>query len=141
MKFSFEQATTLAPNKIWHYYADVNKWFTWEGDLEEISLAGEFKQGTKGKMKLTGQPAMDFVLESVILHKEFIDRTSIPGLGNIYFSHQLREKGEQTIISHSVEFVPNGRAANRSDLQFVSGVFADVADSVFDLEKAVRNNG
>lgn len=141
MKFSYEQETDLTPSAIWEYYADVNKWFAWESDLEKITLDGDFVKGTKGQMKLAGQPAMDFTLESVIRDKEFIDCTLIPGMGEVYFAHRIKQSGGKTIIVHSVEFVPEGRKPNADDLGFVSGIFSDVPESIFALEKAAKNNG
>lgn len=141
MKFSYEQETDLPPSAIWEYYADVNKWFVWEGDLEKISLEGDFVNGTKGQMKLAGQPAMDFILESVIKDKEFTDCTPIPGMGDVYFAHCIKQSEGKTIIAHSVEFVPEGRKPNAEDLSFVSGIFSDVPESIFALEKAAKSNG
>lgn len=140
MKFSFSQATDLSAATIWPYYADVNKWFTWEGDLEQIELAGSFSQGTSGKMKLTDQPPQEFILESVITEREFIDRTPIPEMGAVYFIHRLHPSGNQTIIEHAVEFIPDNRPAKEQDLAFIQGIFADVPESIFALEKAAQSH-
>lgn len=51
MKYSFEQKANTSVTNLWALYADVNKWFTWENDLEEISLDGLFETNTKGSMK------------------------------------------------------------------------------------------
>ncbi|MCO6533266.1 MULTISPECIES: hypothetical protein [Lactobacillus] len=140
MKFSYEQETDLTAADIWQYYANIDNWFAWEGDLEKVTLDGDFIQGTKGQMKLEGQPAMDFVLESVTANEEFTDRTPIPGMGDVYFTHQIGKKGAKTTITHSVEFVPQNREANSADLKFVAEIFADVPESIFALEKAARKN-
>ncbi|MDH6364673.1 hypothetical protein M2139_001660 [Enterococcus sp. PF1-24] len=138
MKFSFELETDKTVEEIWAFYEDVNKWFAWEDDLEDISLNGAFQTGTTGEMKLAGQPAMAFTLVSVIKNKEFIDKTEIPEVGTLYFSHVLEEIDNKTVIRHSVSFVPLDRAATVEDLGFVSQVFADVPKSIFSLVKVTN---
>ncbi|EAC3312895.1 hypothetical protein ACTBNQ_001375 [Listeria monocytogenes] len=138
MKYSFELQTDIAIEKIWPLYEDVNKWFKWEDDLEDISLHGEFITGSNGSMKLSGQPSMDFVLVSVKAGKSFTDRTSIPNVGDIYFIHELNDNEGKTLVRHSVEFIPANRKANLKDLEFVSQIFADVPASIFSLIEAAN---
>ncbi|MBS7577456.1 MULTISPECIES: hypothetical protein [unclassified Enterococcus] len=138
MKYSFELKTDAPAEKIWEHYEDVNKWFKWEDDLEEISLKDKFKQGTVGSMTLEGQPPMDFLLVSVITGKSFTDKTTIPKLGDIYFSHEIITENAQNSIKHSVEFVPADRRPSIEDLDFISQIFADVPASVFSLIKAAN---
>lgn len=133
MKYSFELKTDVASGKIWSLYEDVNKWFSWEGNLEDISLRGPFSKNTTGTMKLFGQPSMEFMLDSVINGKIFTNKTSIPNIGDIYFIHELIVKDNQTIIKHSVEFLPKNREPKVNDLEFVSKIFADVPATVFSL--------
>lgn len=133
MKYSFEIPTETPVEKIWPLYEDVNNWFKWEDDLESISLKGTFTQNTTGTMKLSGQPPMDFLLVSVVPGQSFTDRTSIPNIGDIYFIHELDTKDNQTLIKHSVEFIPYDRKATVKDLEFISQVFADVPASIFSL--------
>ncbi|WP_439444148.1 hypothetical protein ACSMFR_05825 [Listeria aquatica] len=139
MKFSFEIKTHVAIEKIWSLYENVNKWFTWENDLEDISLSGDFVQGTHGTMKLQNQPSMAFELVSVVPNREFTDKTFIPNAGNIYFIHQLIQKDTYVIVKHSVEFIPNDREATIEDAQFVSQIFSDVPASIFSLVKAAED--
>lgn len=138
MKFSFEIKTSAASEKIWSLYEDVNKWFTWEDDLEEISLSGDFVKGTFGVMKLVDQPAMDFELVTMIPNKEFTDKTSIPGVGDIYFIHQLIQNDAHVTVKHAVEFIPTERESTLEDSQFISQIFSDVPASVFSLVKAAN---
>lgn len=138
MKYSFELETDTTIEKIWPLYEDINKWFSWEDDLEDISLNGEFTQNTTGCMKLRGQPSMEFLLVSVVPGKSFTDKTSIPNVGDIYFIHELNDNGSQTLIKHSVEFIPFNRKADIKDLEFISQVFADVPSSIFSLVEAAN---
>ncbi|MGM0110171.1 hypothetical protein [Enterococcus sp. DIV0187] len=138
MIFSFEIKTSTTSEEIWSLYEDVNKWFTWEDDLEEISLSGDFVQGTVGVMKLADQPAMDFELVTVIPNKEFTDKTSIPGVGDIYFIHQLIQDDKCVTVKHAVEFIPTDRETTVEDSQFISQIFSDVPASVFSLVRTAN---
>lgn len=138
MKYSFELKTDTAIEKVWPLYEDVNKWFKWEDDLENISLDGEFAQNTTGHMKLSGQPSMEFLLVSVVPCKSFTNRTSIPNVGDIYFIHELGIKDNQTLIRHSVEFIPSDRKPAIKDLEFISQIFANVPISIFSLIEAAN---
>ena len=48
MEFSFKIKINAKKEKVWEYYADINKWYIWEEDLKDIKLNGEFKTGSKG---------------------------------------------------------------------------------------------
>lgn len=138
MKFSFEVEAELTPQQIWPYYAEVNNWYKWEDDLQQISLDGQFKTGTVGKMTLAGQPPMNFTLTSVKDNEHFTDETTIPDVGTISFHHELKDLGTKTRIRHSIEFTPTDRKENVEDSRFLAGIFSDVPAAVFALIEAVR---
>ncbi|MBS0941953.1 hypothetical protein [Leuconostoc mesenteroides] len=141
MKYSFEQKANTSVTNLWALYADVNKWFTWENDLEEISLDGLFETNTKGSMKLVNMPTMVFELVKVIPEENFTDKTTISNVGEIYFIHELRAtNANETSITHSVEFIPSNRKPEINDLQFVSKIFEDVPASIFALIEAATND-
>ena len=73
MKFSFELAVNAKKEDAWTYYSQVNQWFVWEGDLEQISLEGEFTTGQKGKMKMEDMPELAFTLVEVRENQCFSD--------------------------------------------------------------------
>jgi len=132
MKYSFEQKTNASITDVWPLYENVNKWFTWENDLEEISLEGLFEANTKGSMTLTNMPPMSFELVKVIPEEVFIDKTTIPNMGEINFIHELSETNhKETVIRHSVEFVPLNREPIANDLKFLSKIFENIPASVF----------
>jgi hypothetical protein len=133
MKFSFETTTELSPNNIWPIYENIENWYSWEDDLESISLNGNFETGTTGEMTLKNQPPMPFELVEVIQNKCFCDKTVIQNVGEIYFNHELILSEGKTVIRHSVEFVRFNNVDKRSDLELVSQIFSDVPKSVFAL--------
>ncbi|EOD7441525.1 hypothetical protein ACJQ42_000265 [Enterococcus faecalis] len=139
MKFSFEKVTSLAPEQVWHNYEQIDNWYKWEDDLEELSLEGDFVEGSKGVMKLTGMPAMEYTLVSVKHNQEFVDKTVVPEVGDIYFYHELHRIKGETLIRHSVEFIPQNRSETVEDTEFVSQIFSDVPESVFKLIEASKN--
>lgn len=138
MKFSFEAETELASEQLWPYYAEVNNWFKWEDDLQKISLEGAFETGTVGEMTLERQPPMTFTLTSVKPNEHFTDETTIPGVGTLYFHHELESQGTKTLIRHSVEFKSATNAENVEDSKFVAGIFSDVPESVLSLMEAAK---
>lgn len=133
MKFTFETKTKVTPEKIWFFYEDVNKWFTWEDDLKDISLNGDFVTGSIGSMTLDGMPPMTFTLTEVIPNKLFTDKTVIEGVGELYFIHELNNVDGFTTVRHSVEFISENGKDTLKDSQFVSQVFSDVPASIFKL--------
>jgi len=36
MEFSFKIKINAEKEKVWEYYADINKWYIWEEDLKDI---------------------------------------------------------------------------------------------------------
>ncbi len=135
MEFSFKVRVNAAKEKIWQYYEDIQKWYTWEADLEDITLDGGFQTGSTGKMKLAGMPALDYTLTSVVENKEFCDKTVTP-IGELYFNHQIIEEGLGTYIQHSVRL--DTEDVTTEKLGFLKQVFADVPDSMMLLKREVE---
>ena len=71
MEFSFKIKINAKKEKVWEYYADINKWYIWEEDLKDIKLNEEFKTGSKGIMELENMPPLEYILTSVKENKEF----------------------------------------------------------------------
>lgn len=122
---------------LWAYYENLNKWYVWEEDLESITIDGDFKTGTQGKMKLSRQPEMTFTLTSVIKNTEFWDRTDIPGLGSISFGHEIFCEEDHTFMKHTVKM--ENAKETKETMQFLKQVFSDVPDSMFLLKEKVEH--
>lgn len=135
MEFSFKIEVNAAKEKIWDYYADIKKWFVWEGDLEDISLDGGFVEGTIGIMKLSGMPAMQYTLSKVIANKEFWDKTETP-MGSVCFGHQILEEANGVFIQHIVRLDSTEITSEKID--FLKQIFSDVPDSILLLKKEVE---
>ena len=136
MEFSFKIKINAKKEKVWKYYADINKWYIWEEDLKDIKLNGEFKTGSKGIMKLENIPPLEYVLTSVKENKEFWDRTDIP-LGSIHFGHEIFEEDRNSVsIKHTVRL--ESTIISEENIEFLKGIFSDVPHSMMLLKKSVE---
>ena len=136
MEFSFKIKINAKKEKVWEYYADINKWYIWEEDLKDIKLNGEFKTGSKGIMKLENIPPLEYVLTSVKENKEFWDRTDIP-LGSIHFGHEIFEEDRNSVsIKHTVRL--ESSIINEENIEFLKGIFSDVPHSMMLLKKSIE---
>ena len=136
MEFSFKIKINAKKEKVWEYYADINKWYIWEEDLKDIKLNGEFKTGSKGIMKLENMPPLEYILTSVKENKEFWDRTDIP-LGSIHFGHEIFEEDKNSVsIKHTVRL--ESLIINEENIEFLKGIFSDVPHSMMLLKKSIE---
>ena len=136
MEFSFKIKINAKKEKVWGYYADINKWYIWEEDLKDIKLNGEFKTGSKGLMELENMPPLEYVLTSVKENKEFWDRTDIP-LGSIHFGHEIFEEDRNSVsIKHTVRL--ESTIISEENIEFLKGIFSDVPHSMMLLKKSVE---
>lgn len=136
MEFSFKIKINAKKEKVWEYYADINKWYIWEEDLKDIKLNGEFKTGSKGIMKLENMPPLEYILTSVEENKEFWDKTDIP-LGSIHFGHEIFEEDKNSVsIKHTVRL--ESSIINEENIEFLRGIFSDVPHSMMLLKKSVE---
>ena len=136
MEFSFKIKINAKREKVWKYYADINKWYIWEEDLKDIKLNGEFKTGSKGIMELENMPPLEYILTSVEENKEFWDKTDIP-LGSIHFGHEIFEEDRNSVsIKHTVRL--KSSIINEENIEFLRGIFSDVPHSMMLLKKSVE---
>ena len=136
MEFSFKVKINAKKEKVWEYYADINKWYIWEEDLKDIKLNGEFKTGSKGMMELENMPPLEYILTSVEENKEFWDKTDI-SLGSIHFGHEIFEEDKNSVsIKHTVRL--ESSIINEENIEFLKGIFSDVPHSMMLLKKSVE---
>jgi hypothetical protein len=96
--------------------------------LENLVFDGEIRAGTTGRMKLKDMPEMPFVLAEIIENASYCDRTDVPGMGSLFFDHNISRENGKTSIQHSVR--PEKETFTEEDLGFLSGVFSDVPGSM-----------
>jgi hypothetical protein len=136
MELQCKIAVNAAKETIWPYYADPTKRSVWEEDLESLVFDGEIKTGTTGKMKLRDMPEMTFTLTEVIEHASYCDRTDVPGMGSLFFCHKISQENGKTYIQHSVRL--EKEIFTEEDLGFLSGVFADIPDTMLKIRREVE---
>lgn len=134
MKLSFEIFVNAQPSEVWPYYSDIEKWYMWENDLEDIALKGEFEKGTKGTMQLKDMPPMQFELSSVIENREFVDITATP-MGNITFGHYIIPCEDGVVVRHEVSL----DSELKENINVLVGIFGDVPFTVYTLKEVVEN--
>jgi hypothetical protein len=88
-------------------------------------------------MKMKDMPAMPFTLTEVIENESHCDRTDVPGMGRLHFSHKILCEGGKTVIQHTVRL--EKEACADGDLAFLAGVFADVPGAVMTIRKAAED--
>ncbi|GHT01213.1 polyketide cyclase [Synergistales bacterium] len=125
-----------AKEAVWPYYADPTKRAVWEEDLESLVFDGEVKTGTTGRMKLKDMPEMCFTLTEVIVNASYCDRTDVPGMGSLFFTHKILQESGKTFIQHGVRLQKD--TFTEEDLAFLSGVFSDVPGSVMKIRREVE---
>ncbi|TYU83819.1 polyketide cyclase [Listeria monocytogenes] len=136
MEFSFMTQVNAPKEKVWEYYADIQKWYVWESDLKNITLDNGFKTDSTGVMELEGMPPMEYVLTSVKEFQEFWDKTDTP-MGSIFFGHEIIEISNDSInIKHTVKLASD--TITDEKIGFLKNVFADVPDSILLLKKVVE---
>ena len=135
MEFRFSLKVQTTKEEAWEYYANIEKWYTWEEDLKNITLKGNFETGSKGIMELEGMPPMEYELTHVKVFEEFWDKTATP-FGDILFGHQIIDNNDGSVtIKHSVSL----DSEDIQHLEFLKQVFSDVPDSIFILKKYLES--
>lgn len=136
MELQCKIEVNAAKEVIWTYYVDPTKRFVWEEDLESLVFDGVIKTGTTGKMKLKDMPEMAFKLTEVIEYASYCDRTDVPGMGSLFFGHSISQESGKTYIQHSVRL--EKETFIEEDLEFLSGVFADVPAAMLIIKREVE---
>ncbi len=91
------------PSLIFKKYEAVDSWNTWDSDIKESSIIGEFKKGSVGVLIPTKGPKTKFILTEVSQDKSFTTQTKLP-LCTLEFTHHLDNLGEYTKVTHSIFF-------------------------------------
>jgi hypothetical protein len=136
MKLQCEITVDAAKEAIWPYYADSDKRFVWEEDLESLVFDGDVETGTTGRMKLKNMPEIAFTLTEVLENASYCDRTDIPEMGSLFFEHKILQENGKTYIRHSVRL--EKETFTEGDLGFLSGVFAGIPGAMLKIKREVE---
>jgi hypothetical protein len=91
----------LTAAQVWKVWSDVDRWHTWQDDIEYARMNGEFKTGGTFKFKPKGGPDLTLELAEVRPNASFVDVTRFP-LARMVDSHELIEHGDSLEIRTTV---------------------------------------
>lgn len=112
MTWEFENSIVTDARKehIWTLYSNVETWPLWDHGIEEISLDGEFREGTFGKIKPEEQEVLTYKITQADPNKGFSDETVIEGLNaTIKFIHTFSDlpDGKTRLTNHVTILCPD----------------------------------
>ncbi|MCF6207993.1 MAG: SRPBCC family protein [Ghiorsea sp.] len=103
MQFQSEIIMNTSASNIFEQYQNVERWHTWDHDVQSANLDGDFIEGTRGMLQPTHGPKSKFTLTEVSLNKSFTTKTNLP-LCNLVFEHKLETTMTGTQVTHTVHF-------------------------------------
>ena len=85
-----KKVSGLEAEQIWDVWTNVNEWHTWQPDIEQARIEGEFKVGNTFMLKPKGGPRV--IIEIILVDplRQFTDLTRFPG-ARMYGSHEFIE--------------------------------------------------
>lgn len=86
-----QTVTDLTAAQIWKTWTDVDRWTTWQDDVEHASVVGRFENGGQLRFKPKGGPSLTLELADVRPNAAFTDITRFP-LARMYDVHELIER-------------------------------------------------
>jgi hypothetical protein len=119
MTWEFEHSivTDARRDEIWALYSNVESWPLWDHGIEDISLDGEFMEGTNGKIKMEGQEYLNYRITMADPDKGYTVETVIDDLkATIKFIHtfsdfpdgKIRLTNHITVLCTSKEGIEEG---------------------------------
>ncbi len=87
----------VRPGDAWRVWTDVNRWHTWQSDIEYAKLDGDFEVGNSFKLKPKGGPAVSIEIVKVDPGRQFTDLTRFPG-ARMFGSHEFISHGDELEI-------------------------------------------
>ena len=112
MTWEFEHSIVTNPRKetVWALYSRVESWPLWDHGIEDISLDGALREGTKGKIKPEGQGLFSYRITLADPEKGFSEETVIDDLGaTIEFVHTFSDlpDGKTRLANHITVLCPD----------------------------------
>src|SRR5271170_6347133 len=69
--------TTATPIQIWRVWEDVERWESWDHEIELSRLDGPFQTGTTGYLKPKGGPLLKTLITHVEPFKMFVQEAKL----------------------------------------------------------------
>jgi uncharacterized protein YndB with AHSA1/START domain len=74
--------------RVWQVWTDVNRWHTWQPDIEYARLEGDFAPGNRFSLKPRGGPKVNIEIITAVPNQRFTDLTRFPG-ARMYGDHEF----------------------------------------------------
>jgi Polyketide cyclase / dehydrase and lipid transport len=87
----------LKPEQVWRVWSDVNRWHTWQPDIEHARLDGAFAAGSTFALKPKGGPKVNIEIIEAEPNRRFTDLTRFLG-ARMYGSHEFVVRGDELEI-------------------------------------------
>ena len=95
--------TTASREQIGELWADVPNRTRWDANLEYATLDGLFRAGSKGEVKLEGQPERQFLITYCEPLEGYTDRFFLPLYGRMDWHHTIEETEGGRQVSFKIE--------------------------------------
>ncbi len=148
MTWEFEHSiiTDARKDEIWTLYSNVESWPLWDHGIEDISLDGEFMEGTNGKIKIEGQGYLNYRITMADPDKGYTDETVIEDLKTtIEFVHTFVDLPDGKIrLTNHVTILCPGKEEMEKEIggSIASGVpqtMENIARMAIFMEKTCRS--
>ena len=87
----------LKAEQVWQVWSDVNRWHTWQSDIEHARLDGAFAVGSTFVLKPKGGPKVNIEIIEAEPNRRFTDLTRFLG-ARMYGSHEFVVRGDELEI-------------------------------------------
>jgi Polyketide cyclase / dehydrase and lipid transport len=99
---TYEQKVTgVTRQRVWDVWTDVDRWSSWQDDVEYAHLEGSFSTGSVIRFKPKGGPKVRIELTDVRAPSRFVDVTRFP-LARMVDAHELVETAEGLEIRNTL---------------------------------------
>jgi hypothetical protein len=88
-----DRVTGLKAEQVWQVWTDVNRWHTWQTDIEYARLDGVFAPGSTFTLKPKGGPRVNIEIVTAEPNRRFTDLTRFPG-ARMYGDHEFVAQGD-----------------------------------------------
>lgn len=95
------RASGVSGQRVWQVWTDVEKWPSWQDDVEYARLEGAFEKGTVIRFKPKRGPRVRLELTEVQPPSRFVDVTRFP-LARMVDVHELIEKDAELEIRNTL---------------------------------------
>jgi hypothetical protein len=124
--------TTVAAERVFGAWADVERWPEWNDDIEQIALHGPFAAGSTIAMTPKGQGTVELRIAEVADGEGFIDEADLDGTV-VRTTHRLEPlEGDRLRVVYRLE------ASGPAAAQIGAAVSADFADTIASLLEYAR---